>query len=64
MVGKAFLDAGLVDRIVLSQGPTMVGEGGLESPLSPSDMPEGFQLVREDTFGPDRSYDFQKIEQS
>ncbi|MBD8650015.1 bifunctional diaminohydroxyphosphoribosylaminopyrimidine deaminase/5-amino-6-(5-phosphoribosylamino)uracil reductase RibD [Rhizobium sp. CFBP 13726] len=63
-VGKAFLDVGLVDRIVLSQGPTMVGEGGLESPLSPSDMPEGFQLVREDTFGPDRSYDFQKIEQS
>ena len=47
------LDEGLVDRIALYVGPGTVGEGGVASPLDPSDPPEGFRLVREATFGND-----------
>ncbi len=59
-VAKAFLDANLVDRILLFQGTGTVGEGGLESPLTPSDMPTGFKLVREESFGPDRCFEYER----
>ncbi|MEN3146514.1 bifunctional diaminohydroxyphosphoribosylaminopyrimidine deaminase/5-amino-6-(5-phosphoribosylamino)uracil reductase RibD [Neorhizobium sp. IRAMC:178] len=57
---RAFLDANLVDRILLFQGTGIVGEGGLESPLTPSDMPPGFKLVGENTFGPDRCFEYER----
>ena len=60
VIAKAFLDAGLVDRIMLFQGMGRVGEGGLESPLTPPDMPAGFALIREDNFGPDRCFDYER----
>jgi len=59
-VAKAFLDANLVDRILLFQSTGTVGEGGLESPLTPSDMPTGFKLVREESFGPDRCFEYER----
>jgi diaminohydroxyphosphoribosylaminopyrimidine deaminase/5-amino-6-(5-phosphoribosylamino)uracil reductase len=59
-VARAFLDADLVDRVIVSQGPVTIGEGGLESPLTPSDMPEKFRPVRRDMFGPDSSYEFER----
>ncbi len=60
LVTAAFLDAGLVDRVLLFQGVGRVGEGGLESPVSPSDMPEGFSLIREGSFGEDRCFDYER----
>jgi diaminohydroxyphosphoribosylaminopyrimidine deaminase/5-amino-6-(5-phosphoribosylamino)uracil reductase len=59
-IAKTFLEANLVDRILLFQGPGIVGEGGLESPLTPSDMPAGFKLVREESFGPDRCFEYER----
>ena len=60
IVAKAFLDAGLVDRILLFEGVGTVGEGGLESPLTPSDMPAGFTLTRESVFGADRLFEYER----
>jgi diaminohydroxyphosphoribosylaminopyrimidine deaminase/5-amino-6-(5-phosphoribosylamino)uracil reductase len=59
-VAKAFLDADLVDRVLLFQGTGIVGGGGLESPLTPSDMPAGFKFVREESFGPDRCFEYER----
>ncbi|WP_105426663.1 bifunctional diaminohydroxyphosphoribosylaminopyrimidine deaminase/5-amino-6-(5-phosphoribosylamino)uracil reductase RibD [Neorhizobium tomejilense] len=59
-VAKAFLDADLVDRVLLFQGSGIVGEGGLESPLTPSDMPAEFKLVREESFGPDSCFEYER----
>ncbi|CDZ37322.1 Riboflavin biosynthesis protein RibD [Neorhizobium galegae bv. officinalis] len=59
-IAKAFLDASLVDRVLLFQGTGIVGEGGLESPLTPSDMPAGFKFVREESFGPDRCFEYER----
>ncbi|MFB9951118.1 bifunctional diaminohydroxyphosphoribosylaminopyrimidine deaminase/5-amino-6-(5-phosphoribosylamino)uracil reductase RibD [Rhizobium puerariae] len=60
LVAKAFLDAGLVDRILLFQGTGVVGTGGLESPVTPSDMPQEFKLIREEAFGPDRCFEYER----
>ncbi|PXA88043.1 bifunctional diaminohydroxyphosphoribosylaminopyrimidine deaminase/5-amino-6-(5-phosphoribosylamino)uracil reductase RibD [Caulobacter sp. D4A] len=59
-VASAFLEANLVDRVLLFQGTGIVGEGGLESPLVPSDMPAGFKRVREEYFGPDRCFEYER----
>jgi diaminohydroxyphosphoribosylaminopyrimidine deaminase/5-amino-6-(5-phosphoribosylamino)uracil reductase len=60
MVGKAFLDAQLVDRILLSQGVVTVGEGGLESPVTESDMPFGFKMIRSTALGRDRLLEYER----
>ncbi|CDZ27621.1 bifunctional diaminohydroxyphosphoribosylaminopyrimidine deaminase/5-amino-6-(5-phosphoribosylamino)uracil reductase RibD [Neorhizobium galegae] len=59
-VARAFLEADLVDRVLLFQGTGIVGEGGLESPVAPSDMPAGFKFVREESFGPDRCFEYER----
>jgi diaminohydroxyphosphoribosylaminopyrimidine deaminase/5-amino-6-(5-phosphoribosylamino)uracil reductase len=59
-VARTFLDADLVDRVIVSQGPVTIGEDGLESPLTPSDMPEKFKAVRKDMFGPDSAYEYER----
>jgi len=51
---RNFLADGLVDRIALFTGEIVVGEGGIAAPLDRDHMPEGFSLVREAWFGPDR----------
>jgi diaminohydroxyphosphoribosylaminopyrimidine deaminase/5-amino-6-(5-phosphoribosylamino)uracil reductase len=61
VTAQAFLDAGLVDRILLFQSPEVIGEGGLESPVTPSDMPAGFKPVGESAFGSDRSFDYERV---
>ena len=60
-VVQGFLAAGLVDRILLFEGAATVGEGGLASPLTRADMPNGFRLQREYTFGPDRLFDYERF---
>ena len=57
----AFLRADLVDRVILSQSAVVVGEDGLESPLTPSDMPKEFRLIRQERFGPDHSFEYEKV---
>jgi diaminohydroxyphosphoribosylaminopyrimidine deaminase/5-amino-6-(5-phosphoribosylamino)uracil reductase len=59
-IAKAFLETKLVDRILLFQGTGTVGKGGLESPLTPSDMPAGFKFVRDESFGPDRCFEYER----
>lgn len=52
-VAGDFLRAGLVDRIDLYTGAVELGAGGIESPLTSADIPEGFELVHAAHFGPD-----------
>ncbi|MER8663414.1 bifunctional diaminohydroxyphosphoribosylaminopyrimidine deaminase/5-amino-6-(5-phosphoribosylamino)uracil reductase RibD [Mesorhizobium sp. M1148] len=52
-VASAFLAEGLVDRIVLFQGPEAIGEGGIASPIDANHIPAGFRKLREIRFGED-----------
>ncbi len=54
------LEEGLVDRIVLFTSSALVGTGGIASPLDPAHMPDGFVLVREETYGSDLRRDYVK----
>jgi diaminohydroxyphosphoribosylaminopyrimidine deaminase/5-amino-6-(5-phosphoribosylamino)uracil reductase len=55
---KRFLDANLVDRIMLFSSPATVGEGGIPSPISEQNIPAGFMLRRRDQLGADRVGDY------
>lgn len=48
-----FLNAGLVDRILLFTGPAPLGEQGVPSPIDRNMIPVGFVHRRTDTFGED-----------
>jgi diaminohydroxyphosphoribosylaminopyrimidine deaminase/5-amino-6-(5-phosphoribosylamino)uracil reductase len=50
---QLFLNAGLVDRILLLTGPVTLGEEGVPSPLEGNLVPVGFLHTRTDTFGGD-----------
>ncbi len=58
---RNMLEEGLVDRIVLFTSNTLVGIGGIASPLDPAHMPDGFVLTREDTYGSDLRRDYVKV---
>lgn len=51
---RAFLEEGLVDRIVLFEGAEKIGTDGIATPLSPGNIPVGFTLVRDFMFQKDR----------
>ncbi|WP_235882953.1 bifunctional diaminohydroxyphosphoribosylaminopyrimidine deaminase/5-amino-6-(5-phosphoribosylamino)uracil reductase RibD [Rhizobium rhizophilum] len=53
-VATDLLSRGLVDRIHLYSGEIVVGEGGISSPITVSQMPPGFALIEERTLGQDR----------
>lgn len=59
-VARAFLDAGLVDRILLFESPVAVGADGVETPLRRADIPGDYVLVGETAFGEDRCFDFER----
>ena len=59
-VAKSFLEAGLVDRILLFESPMVIGTGGLESPIQRADIPEEFTFVSETSYGPDRCFEFER----
>lgn len=59
-VARSFLDAGFVDRILLFKGPDDVGDGGLESPVTKTDMPVEFARKRSLAFGPDRCDQYER----
>ncbi|RUW89611.1 bifunctional diaminohydroxyphosphoribosylaminopyrimidine deaminase/5-amino-6-(5-phosphoribosylamino)uracil reductase RibD [Mesorhizobium sp. M8A.F.Ca.ET.059.01.1.1] len=52
-VASAFLADGLVDRIVLFQGPEAIGGDGIASPIDADHIPAGFRKLREMRFGED-----------
>ncbi|HCD83635.1 MAG TPA: bifunctional diaminohydroxyphosphoribosylaminopyrimidine deaminase/5-amino-6-(5-phosphoribosylamino)uracil reductase RibD [Agrobacterium sp.] len=57
---KSFLEAGLVDRIMLFESPVVIGQGGIETPLCRADIPGDYALVSETTYGPDRCFDYER----
>jgi len=57
---KSFLEAGLVDRIMLFESPVVIGEGGIETPLSRADITGDYALVSETAYGPDRCFDYER----
>ena len=57
---RLFLDAGLVDRILLFHGSAVIGEGGIESPLAATDIPSGFSLIATRQYGADRCDEFER----
>ncbi len=57
---RAFLDAGLVDRILLFHGPGAIGPGGIAAPVDTDHIPEGFKHVRSAVFGADRFDDYER----
>ncbi|WP_284776514.1 bifunctional diaminohydroxyphosphoribosylaminopyrimidine deaminase/5-amino-6-(5-phosphoribosylamino)uracil reductase RibD [Agrobacterium sp. lyk4-40-TYG-31] len=59
-VAKSFLEAGLVDRILLFESPMIIGAGGLESPVTRADIPQEFTFVGETAYGPDRCFEFER----
>lgn len=59
-VAKAFLDAGLVDRIALYEGPGVIGAQGIASPLTRAHIGEEFMAAGETAFGPDRRFDYER----
>ncbi len=58
-VSSAFLQGGLVDRIVLFEGPGNIGPDGIDAPVNPAALPSGFDLLEVRQFGDDtcRSYE-------
>ncbi|KXG86090.1 bifunctional diaminohydroxyphosphoribosylaminopyrimidine deaminase/5-amino-6-(5-phosphoribosylamino)uracil reductase RibD [Agrobacterium bohemicum] len=59
-VATSFLEAGLVDRILLFESPIIVGADGLESPIKRADIPEEFTFVSETAYGVDRCFEFER----
>ncbi len=59
-VAKSFLEAGLVDRILLFESPVIIGAGGLESPVTRADIPQEFTFVGETAYGLDRCFEFER----
>lgn len=57
----AFLAQGLVDRIMLFSSDIIVGDGGIASPVTLENLPEGFKLRRQAVFGADRLHEFIKV---
>ncbi|WP_454703350.1 bifunctional diaminohydroxyphosphoribosylaminopyrimidine deaminase/5-amino-6-(5-phosphoribosylamino)uracil reductase RibD [Agrobacterium leguminum] len=57
---KSFLEAGLVDRIMLFESPVVIGEGGIETPLNRADIPGDYALVSETAYGRDRCFDYER----
>ncbi|MCP4314650.1 MAG: bifunctional diaminohydroxyphosphoribosylaminopyrimidine deaminase/5-amino-6-(5-phosphoribosylamino)uracil reductase RibD [Hyphomicrobiales bacterium] len=59
-VAAAFLDAHLVDRIRVYLGPGVIGKDGVSAPLTPDNMPSGFNLIATETFGADLRYEYER----
>ncbi|MBX3575592.1 MAG: bifunctional diaminohydroxyphosphoribosylaminopyrimidine deaminase/5-amino-6-(5-phosphoribosylamino)uracil reductase RibD [Rhizobiaceae bacterium] len=61
-VAASFLAEGLVDRILLFVGEQAVGADGIDCPLTPSRVPEGFHAPRPELrFGGDRCIEWVRV---
>ena len=52
-IARAFLAEGLVDRLCLFEGPAVIGEDGIASPVLPASVGPPFKAIREERFGED-----------
>ncbi|WP_331373959.1 bifunctional diaminohydroxyphosphoribosylaminopyrimidine deaminase/5-amino-6-(5-phosphoribosylamino)uracil reductase RibD [Sinorhizobium chiapasense] len=57
---RAFLDADLVDRILLFVGPISIGRDGIRSPFDRQSVPAGFVLRRTARYGDDIFEDYER----
>ncbi|MBP1882716.1 bifunctional diaminohydroxyphosphoribosylaminopyrimidine deaminase/5-amino-6-(5-phosphoribosylamino)uracil reductase RibD [Sinorhizobium mexicanum] len=57
---RAFLDPGLVDRILLFTGPITIGEDGIRSPFDRQSVPAGFVRRRTARYGDDIFEDYER----
>jgi len=57
---QSFLDAGLIDRILLFSGVLTIGKGGVESPFVSGRMPDGFQLRHVARYGADVLQEYER----
>ncbi|NVD38412.1 bifunctional diaminohydroxyphosphoribosylaminopyrimidine deaminase/5-amino-6-(5-phosphoribosylamino)uracil reductase RibD [Ensifer sp. HO-A22] len=60
VAARAFLDAGLVDRIQIYTGPQTIGENGIASPFDRRSVPSGFKLVRSAQYGDDLFEEYER----
>ncbi|MEN3791257.1 bifunctional diaminohydroxyphosphoribosylaminopyrimidine deaminase/5-amino-6-(5-phosphoribosylamino)uracil reductase RibD [Fulvimarina sp. MAC3] len=59
-VGESFLDADLVDRLILVEGETVVGEGGIEAPIDVAAGKRRFRLTERLRLGGDHWFEFER----
>ena len=59
---QSFLDAGLVDRILLFTGTEAIGKDGIESPSVPGRVPDGFSLRNTAHYGADSLHEYERDE--
>ncbi len=52
-VASSFLEAGLVDRVDLYEGPVTIGPDGVDAPVTPARMAKDFTLAGTSQFGDD-----------
>ncbi|MBP0616030.1 bifunctional diaminohydroxyphosphoribosylaminopyrimidine deaminase/5-amino-6-(5-phosphoribosylamino)uracil reductase RibD [Jiella mangrovi] len=57
-IAESFLQARLVDRLILVQGAVEIGEEGVTAPVGVEAARERFALLRQDVFGDDHWFDF------
>jgi diaminohydroxyphosphoribosylaminopyrimidine deaminase/5-amino-6-(5-phosphoribosylamino)uracil reductase len=57
---RSFLDAGLVDRILLFNGTGTIGKDGVASPFVSGRMPEGFSLRHTARYGADSLQEYER----
>lgn len=60
-IAEEFLKAGLVDRIWLFEGPGLIGDSGVPSPIMSGHVPAGFELVSDEAMGEDRLEIFERM---
>lgn len=57
---QSFLDAGLVDRILLFEGAATIGKGGVASPCVSGRMPDGFSRRNTVRYGADSLHEYER----
>lgn len=57
---RSFMASGMVDRILLFQGPLEIGASGIESPLTKSNIPGEYVPVRTERYGEDICYEYER----
>jgi diaminohydroxyphosphoribosylaminopyrimidine deaminase / 5-amino-6-(5-phosphoribosylamino)uracil reductase len=60
-VAAQFLENGLVDRILLFEGPEAIGGGGIAAPLLPGAVSGDFRKVGDEMIGADRLEEFERV---
>lgn len=60
-LAQSFMAEGLVDRIALFIGDVTVGAEGIQSPIQPSHIPQGFELTRQALYGSDKYQEMTRV---